>query len=1446
MSRLLLIPIHLDALVLSEDRMVVEAMADFSLLPYCERTSDVNPDVANLSEEILSTPFQNQTLLLKRGIHLHWALPDALTRASHNNDEQEFPPVPNRWLIRRTGTEVKQWLVESDYLYPVGAGSEFGSVTVHYQPQADGQPFRFMGRTKEVSAEWPLTDANDLWPLTDTAPEYYPKLTALGYGEPTFAAFYPNCHSVFGFYDGEYSGDHPGELQYELIGWYGGGANDYLATFVERFKSKYERGKEPTTRELLAGLEREFGWTFGGEDLINCYDAEDRDDVRKKYRENKTLSGSAFMALIEKNLPVPVQGFPSELACYASLNFKAKNPEPNNSSTTIAVGNTGTEALSALLAARIDPSAKNLIEDQLEALQFSSKLQHRQLDVGPKFCEARHEKGFTALAGGSLWAIRPKAETGLAADAADAQTEITLPPEIAHLINDLNEQQQCHDQALEEIESLRRQLFSDWYKYMLCAYPPDDARDDYPDIDEVKSYVEFKVDSLNKVVADAKCRANDLAAAIENLRLELSLVRDGDFLDGMGLLKKFKGQDGKLKGQDDLSKFLRSKFDGASRLVALFNRDPQDNSELLTALGQELNRFIQGPSLYEQTRFQEISLSAKTRELAATQNLQGADVVCLNRGLLEEAYPKEIAKSLVLKKVSGPRYWRPTEPVVLMSGPAMKASLKHGQDGRLREDGLLEAQILEDTVIANPTVESLARIRERIETIRKERPEHFAFTPWTGAAGDPLLFEWEVEVFPLDNLSNLDPVTGNYDRKFISDNYSVPENAVDLSLRRDKGATTKAANLYRGRSILTPHAGIQLRNQIEAFLNKEVLAQYYLHQKIPLEQQSGDYLGKNLESIQVWYKQAFSLTNSEAEAKDSIYNAIRALKELEGLDCLSQALGGFNEALLMHKQTMQLSITDPLGFDDYQSFATDVRDAVKDSIHSAPEPLNDFNPIRSGAMSILRLRLIDTFGQIKDLDLENLDSREIITSDPMTNTAKELRAQCPVWLAPRLVQSARINLRWLSAGHDQVEMNDHPATTPICGWLLTNNLDNSLMIYDGEGKALGSIVSRETHVPDEKWEPSPGSDTRINNISNPHLKKMVEWVCRLDAKEPFLTHFISAIDNALENIEPENFAQHQDLALLMGRPIALVRASVNLELQGRPAINQGWNVFRQQLERESRDDDGFADVAFPIRIGEYRQFNDGLVGYWKERGDEYEDELFHAPQSDEKNGITDIRIKTHRTDTDDEMTVFQSVKSPPQYLSMLLDPRGVVHATSGVVPAKVVAIPPDQYVDALQAIEITFLTAPILTDAGKIHLPLPAEAGYQWSWLQKQDKVWSEVSARGVIEKRVFDRKFEQQSDIIWRELSDKKWIKEIDSTKATVTAKDQRVTTSLANLEEQIPDIEDLLDRAHIGPVDQSARFSGQQEIREGWLKLSADRPNGKSTNGSNSGGPASPGPKS
>jgi hypothetical protein len=323
--------------------------------------------------------------------------------------------------------------------------------------------------------------------------------------------------------------------------------------------------------------------------------------------------------------------------------------------------------------------------------------------------------------------------------------------------------------------------------------------------------------------------------------------------------------------------------------------------------------------------------------------------------------------------------------------------------------------------------------------------------------------------------------------------------------------------------------------------------------------------------------------------------------------------------------------------------------------------------------------------------------------------------------------------------------------------------------------------------------------------------------------------------------------------LLIGRPIAVARASLNLEVQGYPAIDQDWNVFRHDMEgafrNESKDrkreTEDYTEVEIPIRIGEYKQLNDGLVGYWIEEEGKLAN-TFYAPQTAAKleikagpppgfdlnesftlakksNGINPVTqkvtlkigtvsvtippgsfqlnpygrfafqgtinglslqveivplgnniftFKAEGTGVDltgltnpvsvvltigidsatttvtaqprlpsnvavhrdgQPLNITQSINSPPHKLTLLLDPRGAVHATSGILPTKAIQIPADHLVEALRNIEVTFLTAPILTDRGKINLPLPDEPGYAWSWCKKENGVWDTVTQIGQV-----------------------------------------------------------------------------------------------------------------
>jgi len=1275
MNNVLMVPVHLDALYLNSDRLLVEAMADFSRLPYQDKR-DVNPNIANISEEIVSQPFQNQNLYLKAGIHLHWALPDALTKGVQTPKDPEnpqsgvktdFPAVPNRWLVIRSYkkngiNEIQaRWVVESDYLYSADQGSQTGSIAY---PVQEAQPFRYLGR------KMPLADWRE--DSQETQSNRLKQLTAVGYGEPAFATFYPNCHSVFGFYD-DYPPQSLDGLQYEVIGWYSDTEDDYLKALIGKLN-------QPTNKQVLEAIQKDLKWVIlldvNKQVFLDSFDVQGesiwneliKKEILKPKAENKNTAVLLRYDFSKEELTQELQDkkqqidnclnqvisraqLPEQMLCYARLKFAPQKYIDNSNraaSVEVAVGNTGTEALSAYLGQKIDRDYKPIIEDQLEALHLSSTLEHRQLDITPKVKEARHEKGFNAIAAGTLWTIRSESATTVDAENAHNQTELTLPDDMADLLNELNLNQQKYDCVLNELESMRRQLFSDWYKYMLSTYPPQGSRDQYPDIDEVKYYIEVK--GIAPLQAKLKATGN--------------LMLSGD-------------NSGKIT--------TASAGKSSSTSIA---------SQLATAINQLLQQIT---------------------------DLNNKEEV------------KQAKTTYILQQITSPRYWQPKEPVLLITGEAVKPSPRHGQDGRFRDEGLLECQILEDVNLPHDE-DSVAIIHNKIDELEKnsQGEETIAFSTWEEQPWHPFLLEWEVEVFPIREGSNYTNYNGNYKSQFITNNYILKENEPDLFLDSGKGAIVKAANVYSGRSILTPHAGIKLKEQLEVYLKKQILPEYYQKNNIPKEQQKDDYLNNNdnCQALKKWYEEAYALelNTADKKAKNPIYTAIRADEKLhqlgwdslaQSVNCLAQSLGGFNEALLMHKQTLQLPIADPLGFVDYQPFTEVVRDAVQQSIRSAPEPLNDFNPIRSGAMKILRLRLVDTFGQVKDLDVS-----QIITTEQMRTPGSLYLVSLP----PRLVQPARLNFRWLSAIEGEQEMNSHRATTPICGWILPNNLDNSLAIYDNQGKALGSIYVNQQ----AQWEAAPGDNLPlvINDIKNTHLRRLVKHLISSnnEGNRNFLESFITALDNGLENIDPENFAQHQGLALLMGRPLAVVRASLNLELQGLPTLNQDWDVFWHDLRRDTRETDDFEKVEIPVRLGEYQQLNDGLLGYWLEEKDSLSQD-FYAPQSN-IDGVNNSWIKLHNADN--AWHIDLNLAEPPQMVTMLIDPRGKVHASCGILPTKAIDIPSDQYKKALEKIEITFLSTPILTDLNKVNLSLPQEEGYQWSWLEKEKGEWSTISADNI------------------------------------------------------------------------------------------------------------------
>ena len=337
MPTCLLVPIHVDALPLQAEEAVLQPHADFARLPWFDGQRDVNSGIPYISEAILARPFEDKNFRLKAGVHLHWSLPDSLTRSSplpwvgrqpfltlfgsqlgmtlwqelleqhwlvpvqargeaqtvvpdgtrihtarrvpvdqrrgalspayvayHGEIEkflrhQLFPAVPNRWLITRhvadapSAVEPEQWIVESDYLHPVDADERTGAITFPAMGALPehAPPYRYLGRRTPFK-EWEET--------RQTAPHRYldDPLTALGYGDPSFAAFYPNCHSVFGAYD-DYSGDIQA-VRYTVVGWYSDLDLDFFHQYVSEFSTAAPAGPGDANLRLLESITRDFQW----------------------------------------------------------------------------------------------------------------------------------------------------------------------------------------------------------------------------------------------------------------------------------------------------------------------------------------------------------------------------------------------------------------------------------------------------------------------------------------------------------------------------------------------------------------------------------------------------------------------------------------------------------------------------------------------------------------------------------------------------------------------------------------------------------------------------------------------------------------------------------------------------------------------------------------------------------------------------------------------------------------------------------------------------------------------------------------------------------------------------------------------------------------------------------------------------------------------------------
>jgi hypothetical protein len=233
--------------------------------------------------------------------------------------------------------------------------------------------------------------------------------------------------------------------------------------------------------------------------------------------------------------------------------------------------------------------------------------------------------------------------------------------------------------------------------------------------------------------------------------------------------------------------------------------------------------------------------------------------------------------------------------------------------------------------------------------------------------------------------------------------------------------------------------------------------------------------------------------------------------------------------------------------------------------------------------------------------------------------------------------------------------------------------------------------------------------------------------------------FSGLIDQALAATEQRVPEEDPGVSVLIGRPLALVRAEIRLETPGLPALDQNlsWRTSGSDAEIASQLKtaglDGFppdklADllrtggverVRWPVRLGDRRGGNDGLVGFFKGDASATEPHRpFYASW-----GFGGTRYADVLEYTQDLALDFLE----PLQVTLLMDPQARVHATSGVLPRVYLELPPAEMAGANCAREVFFQTAPVLGAPATPQIPKPSDDYGEWSWAYRPDVTgWDE------------------------------------------------------------------------------------------------------------------------
>lgn len=1207
------------------------SLVDFSMLPHRGNDEECLPPrlTPNISEDMVSKTFEATSYPLEPGIHLHWSLPKVL-RTAHIQDPEStkgitktskisYRNVPNRWLIERTvksGTDPitsfnKTFIIESDLL---STGDPRGSNAFPYKPANYKQGdvlYRYIGKC------WGLEDWME---SNDKDKIYHKNLNAFGYGEPLFSAYYPECRNVFGFHDDlEISDSTAGlsnlmdstedyNISYKIIGWYDNLSDDpvYLSSIEAHFKDPLSTALINDGKYISQNIEFETGKTTLKDSIamdfywleklllhypllkikINVYtdsvgSADDNLKLSQK-RADVIYRIMLFSGVSYDRMSGQGYGEQNPIASNKTKEGRSKNTRVEIELTNADFSKTSETSI---------PFLNYIIKSSRQGFPLNWHFQNNK--TSENLQDGLNARSLLIRQVDVLWTLKEDTSNEIKT-LKDTKVALGNTPGQAFsaLIANLAAKDPQAVQAKElMLDALQLGLLSNL-----------DETDLIPKIDagiHQSSFIPEEGGHLwriqvrsnekemeNKVQTEAlKATSDEITVWNKNLRKLNSSQQEYDKL-------RFDILSSQKRLYADWYKFMTAEYNLRLGPVTQKAQVNEIRQHLLEQMDLLLKKFK--------------GLDLKINEI---NRLKEELTEQLNDWIHQD---DKLRKIYELERIAADRFWSPTEPAILFHGEDVKTSQCHDSKvdhvniinpflpskSRKLVDELLEqlssASWLYSWMVNNEKVTYPGTVSTNKET------EH-----WT-----PLFLDWQVKLYPVTKPYDINNNQMSWQKNSIVKKFELEAGEIDLKLH-DKGNdykksitdyfiksdSTKVLQTVDGRSILTSNAHQTMVQGVKDAL---------------IDEKEGDAL----------------------------------VKAIEDLNLLSQNLSGLNDAYLMQKQILQLSVFDPLAdnkvLDNFTN--TMLRKLIGDANKTSPLPHNLFLPIREGYLKISKLQMVDTFGRVRYWDEEDefnkQDDSELshfILAESLkksqagklkheidkTNT-KEIQNKSLIktkmlnkaaFLPPRLSQPSRINVKLHDAkdgshinqdhteiGKDEIPMETDLDFNPVYGWLMPNFLDKTLYIYDTDGIPLKKIgvYTKADNSQVLQESPIPGHNT-VKNIYNSYLLNAYDYLLSLNV--PGFINFLNTIFESLKNVEPKNHSHFSGTALLMGKPLALIRTSIGLELKGQPAIDHNWQKRMKTYLGDASDDVvnsqmGFTRAKFPIRLGSVSQADDGLVGYF--------------------------------------------------------------------------------------------------------------------------------------------------------------------------------------------------------------------------------------------------------